>query len=549
MRIRLLSCFFVCLQICLSDCLLSQNSIPSMQRCGIFEYYKALKKDTTIKNRLEKREQEILNSIAPQPINPLRQLTPNAVARTNGEVDTISIVVHILLPQSLLPYVTDKVIEKQIEILNRDLNNTNLDRDKTPDVFKPLRKGAAVRFALAVRDENDNATTGIIRKVNNTNYNTLTYNNVKSSPTGGDDAWDEDSYLNIWITQMTNLFGISVFPYDNLPNTIRGIVLNYRAVGDTSVATYLYPSANAGRTLSHEMGHFFGLRHIWADEDQCDEDDGIGDTPQQKASHQNACPNFPELTQRCNSTDASAMFMNFMDYTNDNCANLFTKGQVDLMEAILYDSSVYKNLRTSKKYAIVPKKENDLRLIKIIDQQYDDCRSIYPQLQISNKGNNDIHSFNINLYFDKKLVQSETWYGVLGVQEILMLQLQKSIPQYNQHLTIELTQPNGVADGDNTNNQAEQDNINCPYHAENDWFVSYYKMTRQVVVRQKNLNPDLQSIRIISSNGNKVIEMSIPESNRELFFFLDANTLHTGIYFVQLQYKTKVLVQELMIDN
>ncbi len=123
-----------------------------MQRCGIFEYYNALKKDTAIKNRLEKREQEILNSIAPQPINPLRQLTPNAVARTNGEVDTISIVVHILLPQRLLPYVTDKVIEKQIEILNRDFNNTNLDRDKTPDVFKPLRNGAAVLFALAVRD-------------------------------------------------------------------------------------------------------------------------------------------------------------------------------------------------------------------------------------------------------------------------------------------------------------------------------------------------------------------------------------------------------------
>ena len=66
-----------------------------------------------------------------------------------------------------------------------------------------------------------------------------------------------------------------------------------------------------------------GLRHVWGD-NSCG-DDGIGDTPQQ-SGYNNNCPSFPHLSS-CSPDANGDMFMNFMDYTNDGCMNMFTEGQ------------------------------------------------------------------------------------------------------------------------------------------------------------------------------------------------------------------------------
>jgi hypothetical protein len=83
-----------------------------------------------------------------------------------------------------------------------------------------------------------------------------------------------------------------------------------------------------GRTAVHEAGHWLGLKHIWGDT-QCG-DDGVDDTPQQ-GFFTRGCPT--ELRNSCNNSATGDMFMNYMDYTNDDCMNLFTLGQRQRMRA------------------------------------------------------------------------------------------------------------------------------------------------------------------------------------------------------------------------
>lgn len=83
---------------------------------------------------------------------------------------------------------------------------------------------------------------------------------------------------------------------------------------------------NMGRTSTHEIGHYFGLSHTWGDDDNdCSSDDGIEDTPLQ-AEATYGCPAFP-LTDDCTPENPGIMFMNYMDYTNDGCMNMFTDDQ------------------------------------------------------------------------------------------------------------------------------------------------------------------------------------------------------------------------------
>jgi hypothetical protein len=88
---------------------------------------------------------------------------------------------------------------------------------------------------------------------------------------------------------------------------------------------------NLGRTLTHEVGHWLFLYHIWGDDGSgCTGSDLISDTPNQAGENYN-CPTFP-VNDNCNTTAAGVMFMNYMDYVNDGCMNMFTTGQATRME-------------------------------------------------------------------------------------------------------------------------------------------------------------------------------------------------------------------------
>jgi hypothetical protein len=187
---------------------------------------------------------------------------------------------------------------------------------------------------MATVDPTGNPTTGIERRAVTVTRigNTNRYYNYSQ---GGLAAWDRNRYLNFWICDID---GGSTLGYTYLPGTVPaaqdGVVIDYRYWGTTGTVSAPF---NKGRTATHEVGHWFNLEHIWADEPSCSADDGVADTPQQKGENY-GCPSYPQTSQsggRCIASDPSAMYMNYMDYTDDACMYMFTAGQAARMQSAL----------------------------------------------------------------------------------------------------------------------------------------------------------------------------------------------------------------------
>ena len=92
------------------------------------------------------------------------------------------------------------------------------------------------------------------------------------------------------------------------------------------------PPFDKGRTATHEVGHFLGLRHIWGDMNNCTGDDFVADTPPARQANTGK-PTFPHVT--CNNGPSGDMFMNYMDYVDDAAMFMFTAAQVARMNATL----------------------------------------------------------------------------------------------------------------------------------------------------------------------------------------------------------------------
>jgi hypothetical protein len=240
------------------------------------------------------------------------------------EVITIPVIIHVLYNNDQ-QNISDQQILSQIEVLNKDYRRQNTDAKNTPDVFKSVAADVKIVFCLASIDPKGNSTTGIIRKYTKEN-SFLANDAMKFSATGGDEAWDATKYLNIWICNLSgNTLGYGLLP--GSPAEKDGVVIKYTAFGTTGTATSPY---NKGRTATHEIGHWLGLRHLWGDAD-CG-DDGIADTPPQETSN-SYCTVFPHLSS-CSVNSYGDMFMNFMDFSDDACMNMFTQGQKNKMRSL-----------------------------------------------------------------------------------------------------------------------------------------------------------------------------------------------------------------------
>jgi len=153
---------------------------------------------------------------------------------------------------------------------------------------------------------------------------------MKFTSQGGDDAWPSANYLNIWVCNLGGtLLGYAQFPGGSA-NT-DGIVIGYNYFGRTGTVSSPF---DLGRTTTHEIGHWLNLYHIWGDDaGACTGSDFVGDTPDQ-ADASAGCPAFP-LTDACTGNSPGVMFQNYMDYSNDNCMNIFTAGQKSRIVAVL----------------------------------------------------------------------------------------------------------------------------------------------------------------------------------------------------------------------
>lgn len=239
------------------------------------------------------------------------------------DVIIIPVVVHIVYNTPEQNISNDQV-RSQIIVLNQDFRKKNKDASYIPAAFRNFAADARIEFRLATIDPSGLTTDGIIRKSTDVSAFGLD-DKIKSSILGGDDPWNRDQYLNLWVG---NLSG-GMMGYASVPGCSAekdGVVIKFTAFGTTS---NLQAPFNKGRTAVHEIGHWLGLRHIWGDTD-CG-DDKIDDTPPQ-AGPTRGCPSGVIAT--CTSGAAGNMYMNFMDFTNDECTNMFTLGQTVRMREL-----------------------------------------------------------------------------------------------------------------------------------------------------------------------------------------------------------------------
>jgi Pregnancy-associated plasma protein-A len=240
----------------------------------------------------------------------------------------IPVVVHVL-HRTDADDISDAQVASQIEVLNEDYSATNEDLKNVPPVFTDLVGNPGLRFALATTDPSGAPTNGITRR-RTTVASFGIDDTMKAAATGGIAPWDTTRYLNIWVCNLSGgVLGYAQFPGG--PVETDGVVILTSAFGRGGSADAPF---DLGRTTTHEVGHYLNLSHIWGEArvPTCTDSDFVDDTPNQWGPNFGK-PRFPHAS--CGNTPDGDLFMNFMDYVDDDTMVMFTAQQVARMHAAL----------------------------------------------------------------------------------------------------------------------------------------------------------------------------------------------------------------------
>ncbi|CAN5232854.1 hypothetical protein BH09BAC3_BH09BAC3_21180 [soil metagenome] len=372
------------------------HRLSAQERCGTVEYEKMIHPGSSRSETENQFEQWMKARMLS------KQTSDNVTLRTQAGPYKIPVVIHIIHKGEGIGSgvnISDAQVLSQIQVLNDDFKRMNSDAVNTPAEFLPFAGSIDIEFILAAQDPDGASTTGITRTTGTRSTWELANNNELKSLS----YWPAENYLNIWVTDLSNssgLIGYAQLPLSSqvsgLENSSQdrltdGVVIDYLSFGKGSQFN-LRSQYNLGRSATHEVGHFFGLRHVWGD-GSC-ATDYVDDTPFQAGETMN-CPANPQA-----SCDVPArpnkMFQDYMDYTDDACMNLFTKNQDDRMDIVINNSPRRASLLTSIGATAPTPVANDLGIRQIISPTGTSCLNpLTPQIEIRNYGSNNITSCQI----------------------------------------------------------------------------------------------------------------------------------------------------------
>ena len=296
----------------------------------------------------------------------------------------IDVIVHVLY-NNTSQNIDLTEINEQIAVLNADFAASNSDHGSylDPTYSNVLSQETGVSFTLKEV------------KTVSTNVTAFSTNDaMKFSSSGGSNVVDPANTLNIWVCNLGGgILGYAQFPGGN--SQTDGVVVHYTAFGKNNSGPY-----NLGRTATHEVGHYLNLRHIWGDR-RCG-NDMVDDTPLHDGPNY-GCPQRT-TTSNCKGP-VTEMWMNYMDYTDDACMNMFSVGQVDRMQAVLATGGARAGLGGTSSTRQLQVKRNDINLNESVPNKK--AFQLYPSLTTG--------TINVQYFSVKSNVAELSIYNSAGI--------------------------------------------------------------------------------------------------------------------------------------
>jgi hypothetical protein len=447
--------------------------------------------------------------------------------RTQAGPYIIPVVVHVIHNGESVgngTNISDAQILSQIDVLNKDYQRKNADASNTPTTpidFQAVAGSMDIQFVLAKQDPNGLPTNGIRRVKGSKSGWTLSDETTFKALS----YWPAENYLNIWVINFSdNFIGFAQLPLKNGTNldgldnssTERltdGVVVHYETFGSSfnGFGSFnLLSQYNHGRTATHEIGHFFGLRHTWGDAN-CGTD-YVGDTPQQQTST-TGCPTHPATTS-CNGNNIVKMFQNYMDYSNDGCMNLFTQGQIQRMDIVINNSPRRASLLTSIGATTpVGPPITDLSLERLKTPGPVICSlTPTPIVTLVNKGTTVISSLQIEMTLNNGLAVNKSFTALqfLPYEEMEFTLSKLELTTGVNTLSFNIINPNGQTDDNISNNLLTVNEV--------------VNQSTNVIPLRENFDSDFSDWTIVSPGNNLNWQSAKIKDNTSLAYRSFTNT-------------------------
>lgn len=413
----------------------------------------------------EKNPKRLTNQEFEAWINPLIQKQKNeqSTHSQSGGIIYIPVVVHVIHngdAYGVNENITDEQVQSQITVMTQDFRRMA----GTPGFnSNPVGADTTIEFVLAKVDPNGNPTNGINRvNLCEASWSTDDINNIVKPST----IWNPTQYMNMWSVNFSDntLLGYAQFPSNSTLGGLNanegdadtdGVVAGYQFFGSRTI----YPAGNygsgttydKGRTMTHEVGHYLGLRHIWGD-GGCTVDDFCNDTPLAAAANY-GCPTG---TDSCTEPGID-MIQNYMDYTDDSCMNIFTNDQKTRITTVMNNSPRRLELKTSTKDLPIALFANDaeVKIENSCNIPPSTCASPNPtsaakSVLLYNRGTSNLTSATISYNMNGGANYNQNWTGNLAPNKYAVITLTNTTTSGTLNVSIAST--NGVTDQRTTNN-------------------------------------------------------------------------------------------------